>query len=73
MALPLIWGKLHQLIYADLIKQIGEDQARLYAGSNQAAIEQIATFVAEQQIDLVTHWVGDRLKGLQSSSFTDQI
>lgn len=42
---------LHQLIYADLIKQIGEDKARLYAGSNQAAIEQIATFVAEQQID----------------------
>ena len=42
---------LHQLIYADLIKQIGEEKARLYAESNQAAIELIAKFVAEQQID----------------------
>ena len=42
---------LHQLIYADLIKQIGEKKARLYAESNQAAIELIAKFVAEQQID----------------------
>lgn len=42
---------LHQLIYADLIKQIGEQNARLYAESNQAAIELVATFVEEQQID----------------------
>ncbi len=42
---------LHQLIYADLIKQIGEEKARLYAESNQAAIEYIATLVEEEQID----------------------
>lgn len=42
---------LHKLIYADLIKQIGEQQAKLYAESNQAAVEQVATFVAEEQID----------------------
>jgi glycine/D-amino acid oxidase-like deaminating enzyme/nitrite reductase/ring-hydroxylating ferredoxin subunit len=42
---------LHQLIYANLIKQIGEQKAQLYADSNQAAIEQIADFVAEEQID----------------------
>jgi glycine/D-amino acid oxidase-like deaminating enzyme/nitrite reductase/ring-hydroxylating ferredoxin subunit len=42
---------LHQLIYADLIKEIGEDKARIYGESNQAAIEQVAAFVAEENID----------------------
>lgn len=42
---------LHQLIYADLIKQHGEEKARLYGESNQAAIERVAQFVAEEQID----------------------
>jgi len=42
---------LHQLVYADLIKQIGESKARLYAESNQAAIECIAAFVAAEEID----------------------
>lgn len=42
---------LHQLIYADLIKQIGEQKAKLYAESNQAAVEQVANFVADEQID----------------------
>lgn len=42
---------LHQLIYADLIKEIGEEKARLYAESNQAGVERVATFVAEEQID----------------------
>ena len=42
---------LHQLIYADLIKQIGEQKARLYAESNQAAIEFVASLVAKEQID----------------------
>ncbi len=42
---------LHQLIYAELIEQIGEEKARIYAESNQAAIEQIAKFVEEEQID----------------------
>jgi glycine/D-amino acid oxidase-like deaminating enzyme/nitrite reductase/ring-hydroxylating ferredoxin subunit len=42
---------LHQLIYADLIKQIGEQKARLYAESNLAGLEQVAAFVQEEQID----------------------
>jgi len=42
---------LHQLIYADLIKDIGEQKARLYAESNQAGVEQVAAFVKEEQID----------------------
>ena len=42
---------LHQLIYADLIKQIGEEKARLYAESNQSGIECVAQFVAQEQID----------------------
>ncbi|MBW4630849.1 MAG: FAD-dependent oxidoreductase [Iphinoe sp. HA4291-MV1] len=42
---------LHQLIYADLIKQVGEKKAQLYAESNQAAIERVAKFVEEEQID----------------------
>ncbi|WP_159790347.1 FAD-dependent oxidoreductase [Sodalinema gerasimenkoae] len=42
---------LHQLIYADLIQQLGEDKARLYGESNQAAMEQVAQLVKEEQID----------------------
>jgi glycine/D-amino acid oxidase-like deaminating enzyme/nitrite reductase/ring-hydroxylating ferredoxin subunit len=42
---------LHQLIYADLIKQIGEQKAKLYAESNLAAVEQVAALVEEEQID----------------------
>jgi len=42
---------LHQLIYADLIKQIGEQKARLYAESNLAGVEQVAALVTEEQID----------------------
>lgn len=42
---------LHRLIYAELIEQFGEEKARLYAESNQAAISQIAAFIEEEQID----------------------
>ncbi len=42
---------LHQLVYADLIKQVGEQNAKLYAESNQAALEWIAALVAQEQID----------------------
>ncbi|MBD2344124.1 FAD-dependent oxidoreductase [Anabaena subtropica] len=42
---------LHQLIYADLIKNHGEEKARIYAQSNQAALEFVAKTVAEEQID----------------------
>jgi glycine/D-amino acid oxidase-like deaminating enzyme/nitrite reductase/ring-hydroxylating ferredoxin subunit len=42
---------LHQLIYADLIKQIGEQKARIYADSNQAAVEYVADLVQREQID----------------------
>ncbi|AFY75474.1 glycine/D-amino acid oxidase, deaminating (plasmid) [Synechococcus sp. PCC 7502] len=42
---------LHQLIYADLIEQIGQQKAKLYAESNLAGVEQVAAFVSEEQID----------------------
>lgn len=42
---------LHQLIYADLIKQIGEQKARLYGESNQAAIEQYTRIIQSENID----------------------
>jgi glycine/D-amino acid oxidase-like deaminating enzyme/nitrite reductase/ring-hydroxylating ferredoxin subunit len=42
---------LHQLIYADLIKNHGEEKARTYAQANQAAIEFVAKTVTESQID----------------------
>lgn len=42
---------LHQLIYADLIKEFGQRKARLYGESSQAAVEQVAAFVADEQID----------------------
>jgi glycine/D-amino acid oxidase-like deaminating enzyme/nitrite reductase/ring-hydroxylating ferredoxin subunit len=41
----------HNLIYADLIKHFGKKNALLYAQSNQAAIERIAKFIAEQRIE----------------------
>jgi glycine/D-amino acid oxidase-like deaminating enzyme/nitrite reductase/ring-hydroxylating ferredoxin subunit len=42
---------LHQLIYANLIENLGIDKARIYAESNQAALEQVAKFVEEEKID----------------------
>jgi glycine/D-amino acid oxidase-like deaminating enzyme/nitrite reductase/ring-hydroxylating ferredoxin subunit len=42
---------LHQLIYADLIEQLGKEKARIYAESNQAAIARVAKFVEEEQIE----------------------
>jgi glycine/D-amino acid oxidase-like deaminating enzyme len=36
---------LHQLIYAELIKEIGERKTQIYADSNQAAVERVAKFV----------------------------
>lgn len=42
---------LHHLIYADLIEKLGEDNARLYGESNEAAIAFIAKLVEEEQID----------------------
>jgi len=41
----------HHLIYDRLISDFGEHQARQYAESNQAAIEQIASLVNSQGID----------------------
>ncbi len=41
----------HNLIYADLVQKFGEEGARIYAESNQAAIERIARFVEEEGID----------------------
>ncbi|MGZ8161359.1 MAG: FAD-dependent oxidoreductase [Methylobacter sp.] len=42
---------LHTLIYDHLIRHFGEEKARAYADANQAAIERIARFVQEKQID----------------------
>lgn len=42
---------LHQLIYADLIKDLGEDKARLYAASNQAALGKIIHLIQAESID----------------------
>jgi glycine/D-amino acid oxidase-like deaminating enzyme/nitrite reductase/ring-hydroxylating ferredoxin subunit len=42
---------LHQLIYADLLHHLGVEKARVYAESNQAALEQVAKFVEQEQID----------------------
>jgi glycine/D-amino acid oxidase-like deaminating enzyme/nitrite reductase/ring-hydroxylating ferredoxin subunit len=42
---------LHQLIYADLLHNLGSNKARVYAESNQAALERIANFVQEEKID----------------------
>ncbi len=42
---------LHGLTYARLLKEQGEDRAGQYAQASQAAVEQIASFVAEDGID----------------------
>lgn len=42
---------LHQLKYASLVNSMGEEKARLYGASNQAAIEQVAALVRDEQID----------------------
>ncbi|KAI9132333.1 FAD-dependent oxidoreductase [Acaryochloris sp. CCMEE 5410] len=42
---------LHQLIYADLIQELGEDKARLYAESNQAALDKIIHLIQSESID----------------------
>jgi glycine/D-amino acid oxidase-like deaminating enzyme/nitrite reductase/ring-hydroxylating ferredoxin subunit len=42
---------LHQLIYADLIDQHGEEKARLCGESNQAAIARLAELIAAESID----------------------
>ena len=39
------------IVYQDLIKNFGEQGARTYAESNQAAIEQVARFVSDASID----------------------
>jgi hypothetical protein len=58
---------LHQLIYADLIKQIGEQKARVYAESNQAAIEFMASLVAKEQ-KVITDLDNYRTYGKYSSN-----
>src|SRR5215213_5335684 len=41
----------HKLIYDTLIKDHGEEKARLYAEANEAAIDRIEAFVNEKNID----------------------
>lgn len=42
---------LHGLIYDYLINQFGEDQARLYAEANEAAIQTVSDRIAQQDIN----------------------
>lgn len=42
---------LHQLIYADLIKEKSEKTAKIYAESNQAALEKVAEIIETENID----------------------
>lgn len=42
---------LHTLIYSHLLKQFGEEQARMYGAANQAGLEKIATLSADLNID----------------------
>ncbi|WP_017299143.1 FAD-dependent oxidoreductase [Nodosilinea nodulosa] len=42
---------LHQLIYADLIDEHGDEKARLYGESNRAAIARLADLIAAENID----------------------
>jgi glycine/D-amino acid oxidase-like deaminating enzyme/nitrite reductase/ring-hydroxylating ferredoxin subunit len=41
----------HKLIYDTLVERHGEQKARLYAEANEAAIDRIASFVDEKEID----------------------
>lgn len=42
---------LHGIMYADLVKNAGKDQAQMYTDANQAAIEEIAKMVETHSID----------------------
>lgn len=44
-------SSLHGLTYAGLISSFSEDVARAYGDANQAAIEQVATWTSEYEID----------------------
>ena len=42
---------LHQLVYAELASSFGHDTAQVYGAANEAAIERIAAFVRDLDID----------------------
>jgi glycine/D-amino acid oxidase-like deaminating enzyme/nitrite reductase/ring-hydroxylating ferredoxin subunit len=42
---------LHSLIYAELVKNLGVERARIYADANQAGVAWVADFVRESGID----------------------
>lgn len=42
---------LHQLVYAQLVDQLGEERARVYGAANEAAIAQVAELVETYNID----------------------
>lgn len=42
---------LHTLIYAYLIQHFGKEKAQIYANANETAIQQIANFVQDKQIN----------------------
>ncbi|MBI2869105.1 MAG: FAD-binding oxidoreductase, partial [Chloroflexi bacterium] len=41
---------LHRLVYANLVKSLGQEKARQYADANQAAIEKLAALVEARKI-----------------------
>ncbi len=42
---------LHGLVYRDLVQELGEERARLYADANQAAIERVPAFARGDALD----------------------
>lgn len=49
-------SSLHGLIYDKIIKQMGEEQARLYAEANETAINFVAKIVEQEKIDCDFSW-----------------
>jgi glycine/D-amino acid oxidase-like deaminating enzyme/nitrite reductase/ring-hydroxylating ferredoxin subunit len=41
----------HRLVYKDLLRKFGEDGARVYAESQQAALERVAALIREREIE----------------------
>ncbi len=60
---------LHGLTYANLIKEQGEEKARQYADASQAAVEQVASFVADDGIDCAF----ERMRALTYTEDLDRV
>lgn len=51
----------HGLKYAELIRTVGEEKAKLYAMANQQAISQYARLIKDEKIDCQFEWVDSYL------------